>query len=1765
MKIKSKAGLVIPALLLAVLFALIGTFLLAFAKEGEVFVSPSVIKAATASSFAVGYEPEKAFDGIEGDANNCWHTPWGADQTPFPHWIMAEFSAPQKIDALIFVPRGPAPHTFVADYEVWVSPDADPAHLEKVAEGCWKRADRGVAEFTEREVVLVKFVINSRVDADTNEPGNTSVNASEIKFRLPEGDLDGQYASALSRAESLITYGKDRLGTKAGLFDESAYNNLQEKYTALKALADSPDREKRVAACTAAEAAIAAFLKSACLPGEPLTLTVPRSMLSASANTSNFSHRPMSAIDGNPATLWHSEWKPKDDPFPHEFTLDLGRTLLLKDITILPRQDASTGRILKGELYAGDDPKNLKLVTTFSAADQTVSLDCVAARYVKIVSLKSNSPNTAIAEITLTSYDRGILMAYAAYEESEDLLRKAIVGEAVGQYSEKTRDNFRKEVDDFMKKLASPSLSADKAYDLIDAIGQANLDFIGAARAYTKADLTALLGELKKLTVVSGDKAALDMLIDKAEALAAGSPAGEELHALCKTLTVFLTSVNSGGKTVDLSGEWELSLSDFKAGKTVFDGSVILPGTLDTNKIGKYNTLDETYRLSRVYSYVGPASYRSSLFVSAGLAEKEITLYMERTRCTKVFVNGTEVTAPGRANLLPVSSAYNITSALKFGEFNEIIIVVDNSYPGLPAGPILNSHMATEETQTNWNGIVGRFELLIQEKIAVEDLRVYPNKDLKSVRVEADLVNRENKASSFTLTLTLPGAKTVEIPVTLAAGEAKTVTFDSFAMPEGVNLWSEFHPDLYTMTASLSNGERYDATFGMRIFAVSEDGSGLENNGKGVLLRGEANCAVFPLTGYAPMDVASWEKFFKTYQSYGINTVRFHSWCPPEAAFVAADKLGLYLQPELSAWDGGMMNDNTKKTYYSAEAFAILKEYANHPSFVMFTFGNELMYSNADFTFADKLIADLRKADSTRLYAQGSNTYFGGYNPTEGTDFYTAQSYQGGALRGSYGGLTGFINQEYPGSKVNFDSVVNRLIAQKVPVYSFEVGQYQVFPDLLTEIERYTGVTEARNFKVVAGKAADRGMTEEEIADWINASGMLSRLGYRMEIEAVRRTKNMSGISLLGIQDFPGQGTALVGMMNALGDPKPYDFADPAYFASFFGPVALLLETEKFSYSNKESIEGKILVSNYTEEDYTGAIHYALYDGDKLIAEGDLSSAAYAQGDLSEAGSFSIPLSSVKSAAQLELVISCKEDKNSYDFWVYPADEKGEEGDVYVAESLTPRVLSVLEEGGKVFLNPRPSQENFPNSVVGRFTTAFWSTNDKHNQPGMMGLLLDPDHPLFANFPTEYHSNFEWWAMATNGRPLNLEGYTTADGKRIEPLVRVMDDLDGVKTMGLLYEVKVGKGSLVVSSMGLLQIKDQYPEANALYNAILSYMNSDKFAPSFAITADTLKREVGFTANLRTNVAEADRGASFYLGKNTSTCTGGYDNLFSDRLLEINDGIVDCDNNSRSWSDYRSDGKYPGDAEIGVDLGGTERIDSVAFAFFEDAGCKAASAIKICYWNGEEFVEVKNLSKTKGFAKGMNTVTFDPVTTDKLYFYFKHQKGMGLAISEILCYQAKVDATAVSISGAGGKTKVALGDRLSMILTTTPENANGYELKWSVTAPDGSPTELAKIGQDGILIPQGKGTVIVKVTLYGDEALSAAVEIEIVGEGETTDPGEDTTGKTPDPETPATGDPDDSDKEKKSPLLPILLGTFGVLAAAGLTVGLVLFFKKRKK
>ena len=110
------------------------------------------------------------------------------------------------------------------------------------------------------------------------------------------------------------------------------------------------------------------------------------------------------------------------------------------------------------------------------------------------------------------------------------------------------------------------------------------------------------------------------------------------------------------------------------------------------------------------------------------------------------------------------------------------------------------------------------------------------------------------------------------------------------------------------------------------------------------------------------MDVGSWKGILQKYRDYGVNCMRFHSHCPPEAAFTAADEMGMLMQPELSHWDPEHAFESEEaRAYYRTELRQILRSLACHPSFVMLTFGNELQAGETGHAFMDTLLKEARE------------------------------------------------------------------------------------------------------------------------------------------------------------------------------------------------------------------------------------------------------------------------------------------------------------------------------------------------------------------------------------------------------------------------------------------------------------------------------------------------------------------------------------------------------------------------------------------------------------------------------------------------------------------------------------------------------------------------------------------------------------------------------------------------------------------------------------
>lgn len=312
------------------------------------------------------------------------------------------------------------------------------------------------------------------------------------------------------------------------------------------------------------------------------------------------------------------------------------------------------------------------------------------------------------------------------------------------------------------------------------------------------------------------------------------------------------------------------------------------------------------------------------------------------------------------------------------------------------------------------------------------------------------------------------------------------IWFRDLPLRENVKLWDEDEGNLYEMAVTLDCGmpaedggdstDEYRTCFGIR--SLSDNGSGrLALNGRTIFLRGEANCAEYPETGHPPMLIPEWKEILLKYRSYGINCVRFHSHCEPEAAFTAADELGMLLQPELSNWnpkDAFATEESIR--YYRTELTAILKTYANHPSFVMLTLGNELQARGEGRDQMQDLVRTAKQLDPTRLYANGSNTFYGEEGCDPESDFYTSQSCKDVVIRGTFSGMRGYINENYPSADHTYDAAMAEIRKSYTkPVFSFEVGQFEVLPDF-GELESFQGISDPVNLKLIRKRVEERGL-----------------------------------------------------------------------------------------------------------------------------------------------------------------------------------------------------------------------------------------------------------------------------------------------------------------------------------------------------------------------------------------------------------------------------------------------------------------------------------------------------------------------------------------------------------------------------------------------------------------------------------------------------------------------------------------------------------------
>ena len=913
-----------------------------------------------------------------------------------------------------------------------------------------------------------------------------------------------------------------------------------------------------------------------------------------------------------------------------------------------------------------------------------------------------------------------------------------------------------------------------------------------------------------------------------------------------------------GQTKIDLTGTWKFSADPHELGvheKWYLNDLVEhiqLPGTMAMRGKGNDITLEtqftgsidgafythpkyEDYRqpgnimlpwfLTPVKEYVGPAWYQKEIEIPLSWEGKDVELFLERCHWeSAVWINEQYA---GMQNSLVAPHKYTL-SGLKAGK-HRLTIRIDNTVK-INIGN--NSHSITDHTQTNWNGIMGEISLRAIEPVHFSALKIFPDIDNRKIKIETTIHNastKRQKADILFRTEQLYPAAQKAFPeltekVRLNPGINK-LTFD-YPMGENVKLWSEFTPVVYTLTANIlhKNGSHSTTeSFGMR--EISVQGTQFAMNGTTIFLRGNLECAIFPETGAADMTVEGWLNIFNKAREFGVNHFRFHSWCPPRAAFIAADITGMMLQVETPVWPANFEGNDKLIQFVKEEGDRILQEYGNHPSFTMLGVGNEIgPVGNTDTLALYQIVSQWKENDDRRLYTAAA-----GWPSLNVCDYNVRQEAR---VFNWLSGATTRLDTAQLNTFIDYREL-NRVISG--PYVTHEMASWCVFPDF-DEIEKYTGVLKAHNLSIAKDLLRKSGMMHQA-KDFHMASGRFQSLIIKEEIEALLRTPNHAGYQQLQLQDFSGQGTALIGVLDAFWDEKKYISAD--FYKSFSDSTVLLSRINKVIWHPNETFRAELEMAHFGRTALQKTrIHWAIKDHNgHTLSSGFFDHDSIPLGNGFHLGQISQRLNGFAAPSKyvLEVAINGKDIKNRWDFWVYPETHETEPGNVIITSTWDDEIIDQLQQGATVLFSPQALL--LKEKTAGRFSPVFWNRlwfNFQRNHT--LGTLTDPGHPIFAQFPTEYHTNWQWYDIKEYSKPIVMDNLP----QELQPLIQFIDDWFSSRKLAMAFEARVGEGKLLVLSLDLETRIDKRPASRQLLTSILSYMNSNEFSPLVQLESDDI-------------------------------------------------------------------------------------------------------------------------------------------------------------------------------------------------------------------------------------------------------------------------------------------------------------------------------------
>jgi hypothetical protein len=805
--------------------------------------------------------------------------------------------------------------------------------------------------------------------------------------------------------------------------------------------------------------------------------------------------------------------------------------------------------------------------------------------------------------------------------------------------------------------------------------------------------------------------------------------------------------------------------------------------------------------------YLGAAWYQRDIDVPAAWRGKRVVLHLERPRWgSTLWLDDREI---GSNRSLVAEHAYDL-GLLAPGR-HRVTVRVDSRML-MAYRP--DSHSVSDSLGMSWNGIVGKVELRATSPVWIDDAQVFPDVAARTARVRLKIGNAGGQAGSGTVRA---NGQRIAVAWTAQGGSAEfTVRY-----PKDAALWDEWNPVLHTLKLELSGpraSDGRDVKFGF--VQIRADGNRMLVNGRPAFMRGTHHGGDFPLTGYPPTDVAYWKKIFTINKAWGINHVRFHSFNPPEAAFQAADEVGIYLQPEPGMWNTVSPGTPMEAMLYE-ETERMIRAYGNHPSFLLLSPSNEPK-GNWKEAF-DKWIAHYRRLDPRRLYTNGTgHTEPAVPDVDKGTDYLAIQRIGPKPLRNK----TGWFGRDYAAS----------LEGIGVPVLSHENGQWVAYPDY-SVIGKFTGYLKPGNYEIFRDSAKARGVLEKN-RDFALASGRWQLACYKEEIEAILRTPGMSGYQLLDLHDYLGQGTALVGLLDTFWESKGYASAER--FRRFNGETVPLARVTRLVLTSADTLDVPVEIAHYGKEALRGAQPWwkVVDAAGASVAGGSFPSADLPVGRNAQLGRIALPLAGLKAPAKYRLVVGLAGTtvENDWNFWVYPRQVAADApADVLVTRTW-PEAEARLAAGGKVLYLPRKADLDWTSPPLAD-VPVFWNRLMNPGWSRMLGLWIDRSHPALAGFPTDDHYDWQWEEVAAQARGMNLARLPPG----LQPIVQPIDDWNRNYKLGLLFEARVGQGRLVVSTADLDGDLERRVVARQLRKSVLDYMAGAAFAPKTEVAAAAIR------------------------------------------------------------------------------------------------------------------------------------------------------------------------------------------------------------------------------------------------------------------------------------------------------------------------------------